>query len=72
MSYGTADLIRSSCPIKSFPRVILLPAGTYIVLSVGYMDQPTGLLHIYLWRRLCGRQGEEVIWITSSGGYVNF
>ena len=27
---------------------ILLPAGTSIVLPVGYMSQPTGLLHIYL------------------------
>ena len=27
---------------------ILLPAGTSIVLPVGYVDQPTGLLHIYL------------------------
>ena len=62
------------------PKVILLPAGTSIVLPVVYMDQPTGLLHIYLWRRLCGRQERRlfrkppqgVIWITSSGGYLNF
>ena len=40
--------------------IILLPAGTSIVLPVGYMDQPTGLLHIYLWRRLCGRQGRSL------------
>ena len=40
--------------------IILLPAGTSIVLPVGYMDQPTGLLHIYLWRRLCGRQGRRL------------
>ena len=26
--------------------IILLPAGTSIVLPVGYMDQPTGFLHI--------------------------
>ena len=39
---------------------ILLPAWTSIDLPVGYMDQPTGLLHIYLWRRLCGRSAEEV------------
>ena len=47
---------------------ILLPVGTDIVLPVGYMDQPTGLLKLY------GRSAEEVIqiWITSSGGYVNF
>ena len=64
----------------TFSSFILLPAGTSIVLPVGYMDQPTGLLPIYLRRRLCGRQGrrlfrqppQEVIWITSSGGYVNF
>ena len=31
-----------------FTEFILLPAGTSIVLPVGYMDQPTGLLHIYL------------------------
>ena len=41
-------------------------AGTSIVLPVGYMDQPTGLLHIYPWRRLWGRSREEVIQITSS------
>ena len=28
--------------------IILLPAGTSIVLPVGYMNQPRGLLHIYL------------------------
>ena len=39
---------------------ILLPAGTSIVLPVGYMDQPTGLLHISLWRRLCGRKGRRL------------
>ena len=43
--------------------LILLPARTSIVLPVGYMDQPTGLLHIYLWRRLCGRSAKEVIQI---------
>ena len=42
-----------------FP-LILLPAGTSIVLPVGYMDQPTGRLHISLWRRLCGRQGRRL------------
>ena len=36
-----------------------------LLFPVGYMDQPTGLLHIHLWGRLCGRQGEEVIQITS-------
>ena len=29
-----------------FEIIILLPAGTTIVLPVGYMDQPTGLLHL--------------------------
>ena len=29
-------------------KIILLPAGTSIVLPVGYMNQPTGPLHIYL------------------------
>ena len=33
---------------KSIPHIILLPAGTSIVVPVGYMNQPTGLLHIYL------------------------
>ena len=33
---------------EGFPRIILLPAGTSIVLPVGYMNRPTGLLHIYL------------------------
>ena len=51
--------------------IILLPAGTSFVLPVGYMDQPTGLLHVYLWRRLCGRSGEDVIQITSSQGFVD-
>ena len=41
-------------------KFILLPAERSIVLPVGYMGQPTGLLHTYLWRRLCGRSGEEV------------
>ena len=64
-------------PISSHARaefhgIILLPDGTSIVLPVGYRGQPTGLLHIYLWRRLCGRSAEEVIWITSLGGNVNF
>ena len=53
------------------PTFILLPTGTSIVLPVGYMDQPTGLLHIYLWRRLCGRQRRRFIQITSSGGYLD-
>ena len=51
--------------------IILLPAETSIVLPVGYMDQPTGLLNINLWRKLCGKSGEEVIQITSSGGCVD-
>ena len=50
---------------------ILLPTGTSIVLPVSYMGQPTGLLHIYLWRRLCGKSTGEVILITFLGGYVN-
>ena len=29
--------------LMSWPDVILLPAGTSIVLPVGYMNQPTGL-----------------------------
>ena len=41
---------------KVYSVFILLLAGTSIDLPVGYMDQPKGLLHIYLWRRLCGRQ----------------
>ena len=48
---------------------ILLPTGTSIVLPVSYMGQPTGLLHIYLWRRLCGKSTGEV---NPLGGYVNF
>ena len=74
--------MRRLCPnlliLVGLPSLILLPAGTSIVLPVGYMDQPSCLLHMYLWRRLCGRQGrwlfrtplQEVIWITSLGGYV--
>ena len=50
--------------IKTFQSgyiyIILLPAGPSIVLPVGHMDQPTGLLKIYLWRRLCGRQGRRL------------
>ena len=32
----------------SMRAIILFPAETSIVLPVGYMDQPTGLLHVYL------------------------
>ena len=55
-------------------KYIILRAGTSIVLPVGYMDQPTGLLHIYLWRRLCGRQGRRYsdALLTRLSGYVNF
>ena len=35
------------------------------------MNQPTGLLHIYLERRLCGRQRRRFIQRTSSGGFLN-
>ena len=52
--------------------LILLLAGNSIVLAAGYMGKPTGVLHTYLWRRLCGRSAGEVIQITSSEGYVNF
>ena len=52
-------------PCAAFVIFILLPAGTSIVLPVGYVNQPTGLLHIYLWRRLCGRQRRRFIQITS-------
>ena len=34
--------------VRKMLFVILLPAGTSIVFPVGYMNQPTGLLHIYL------------------------
>ena len=57
--------------LVGLPSLILLPAGTSIVLPVGYMNQPTGLLHIYLYRRLYGRQRRRFIQITSSGGYLN-
>ena len=63
--------VNDLCHIRDLFDVILLPAGTSIDLPVGYMDQPTGLLHIYLWRRLCGRQGKEVFQITASGGYLD-
>ena len=39
-------LIRSR--LLGYNAFILLPAGTCIVLPVGYMNQPIGLLHIYL------------------------
>ena len=39
---------------------ILLPAGTSIVLPVGYMDQPTGLLHIIPLEEVMWQAGEEV------------
>ena len=52
MTHGT--------PTVTLTTVIHLPAGTSIVHPVGYMDQPTGLLHVYLWRRLCGRQGRRL------------
>ena len=42
-------------------RIILLPAGECIVFPVGCMGQPTGLPHIYLWRRLCGSSPEELL-----------
>ena len=59
---GSHDCSLGRTRIKQRLRAsILLPAGTSIVLPVGYMDQPTGLLQIYLWRRLSGR----------SGGYVD-
>ena len=52
-------------PLLSHPwpldPLILLPPGPSIVLPVGYMGQPTGLLHIYYL--------EEVMWLVSRGGY---
>ena len=41
--------------LVGLPSLILLPFGTSIVLPVGYMDQPTGLLHIII-------PLEEVMW----------
>ena len=41
-----SDVLIDLC--RCLQSFILLPAGTSIVLPVGYMDQPTGLLHIYL------------------------
>ena len=37
-------------PCISITTTPPVPAGTSIILPVGYMRQPTGLLHIYLWR----------------------
>ena len=46
---ATSEVLRHNLLILvGLPSLILLPAGTSIVLPVGYMDQPTGLLHIYL------------------------
>ena len=43
---------------KDFTHNYTPPAPDPIVLPVGYMDQPTGLLHIYLWRYyVAGREG---------------
>ena len=48
---GTESSLRECsmrCPCRpGMPTIILLPDGTSIVLPVGYMNQPTGLLHIY-------------------------
>ena len=43
-------------PRPPYSILILFPTRTSIVLPVGYMDQPKGLFHIYLWRRLSGSQ----------------
>ena len=49
-SMGLAEALTKSTQYvnRGYMLVILLPAGTSIVLPVGYMNQPTGLLHIYL------------------------
>ena len=48
--------------ITQLMLIILLPAGTSIVLPVGYMNQPTGLLHIHIpLEEVMWQAGEEVI-----------
>ena len=62
VKWHTSNDIQTARNLVVIYIFILLSTGTSIVLPVGYMGQPTGLLHIglYLWRRLCGRQGSRL------------
>ena len=54
LSYILAVICKLSRPWQGWTHYAIQPkAGTSIVLPVVDMDQPTGLFHIYLWRRLC-------------------